>query len=81
MRRMSISHIKIRLCLLAVAVSAWLAVHAAGQDTSALLDTLDLTLRVFYKEGGDYEPLTYLWLAGKQASRFTVTFREPKPTI
>ncbi len=45
MRRMSISHIKIRLCLLAVAVSAWLAVHAAGQDTSALLDTLDLTLR------------------------------------
>ena len=45
MRRMSISNIKIRLCLLAVAVSAWLAVPAAGHDTSALLDTLDLTLR------------------------------------
>ena len=42
---------------------------------------LDLTLHVFYKDGSDYEPLTYLWQAGRQASRFTVTFREPKPTI
>ena len=42
---------------------------------------LDLTLHVFYKEGSDYEPLTYLWQAGKQASRFYVTFREPSPAI
>ena len=42
---------------------------------------LDMTLHVFYKESSDYEPLTYLWQAGKHASRFTVIFREPKPTI
>ena len=42
---------------------------------------LDTTLHVFYKEGGDYEPLTYLWQAGKQASRFYVAFHEPKPAI
>ena len=42
---------------------------------------LDMTLHVFYKEGSDYEPLTYLWQAGKQASWFYVTFREPKPAI
>lgn len=42
---------------------------------------LDLTLHVFYKESSDYEPLTYLWQAGIQASRFYVTFREPKPAI
>ena len=45
------------------------------------LPDLDLTLHVFYKDGSDYEPLTYLWQVGRQASRFTVTFREPKPTI
>lgn len=38
---------------------------------------LGLTLHAFYKEGGDYEPLTCLW----QAGRFSVTFREPKPAI
>lgn len=42
---------------------------------------LDMTLHVFYKEGSDYEPLTHLWQAGKQASRFYVTFHEPKPAI
>lgn len=42
---------------------------------------LDMMLHVFYKESSDYEPLTYLWQAGKQASRFYVTFREPKPGI
>ena len=42
---------------------------------------LDMTLHVFYKESSDYEPLTYLWQVGKQASRFYVTFREPKPAI
>lgn len=42
---------------------------------------LGLTLHVFYKDGGDYEPLTCLWQAGKQASRFYVTFREPKPAV
>lgn len=42
---------------------------------------LDMTLHVFCKECSDYEPLTYLWKAGKQASRFYVTFREPNPVI
>lgn len=42
---------------------------------------LDMTLRVFYKECSDYEPLTYLWQIGKQAGMFYVTFREPKPNI
>ena len=42
---------------------------------------IELKLTVFFKEGSDYEPLTYLWREGKQASRFYVTFREPKPVI
>lgn len=46
---MSISQEKTRLCLLAVAVSAWFAVQAVGQDTASLLDTLDMTLRESHK--------------------------------
>ena len=46
---MSISQEKTRLCLLAVAVSAWFAVQAVGQDTASLLDTLDITLRESHK--------------------------------
>ena len=42
---------------------------------------LDMTLHVYYKESSDYEPLTHLWQAGVQASRFYVTFREPVPAI
>lgn len=49
MKYMSISQEKTRLCLLAVAVSAWFAVQAVGQDTASLLDTLDITLRESHK--------------------------------
>lgn len=82
--------VKLTFALFADTREAWLLRYKAfiamlkrGEDgwLDVRFPDLDLTLRVFYKEGGDYEPLTYLWLAGKQASRFTVTFREPKPTI
>lgn len=49
MKYMSISQEKTGLCLLAVAVSAWFAVQAVGQDTASLLDTLDITLRESHK--------------------------------
>ncbi len=42
---------------------------------------LGLTLRVFYVESSAYRPLTYLWKAGVQASRYKVKFREPNPII
>ena len=45
MKYMSISQEKTRLCLLAVAVSAWFAVQAVGQNTASLLYTPDITPR------------------------------------
>lgn len=42
---------------------------------------LDVALRMFYGHCPGYEPLTYLWREGVQASRFKVTFREPQPII
>lgn len=42
---------------------------------------LNLTLRMFFVEPSAYEPLTYLWKEGVQASRFKVKFREPVPTF
>lgn len=62
---------------------AFIAFLKAGDDGWLDIEfpDLDMTLRVFYKEGSDYEPLTYLWREGKQASRFYVTFREPNPAI
>ena len=53
-------------------VDGWLSVR---------LPTLDLTMRMFYVNCPGYEPLTYLWSEGMQASRFKVTFREPEPTF
>lgn len=41
----------------------------------------NLTLTAFYKESTDFSALTYLWLEGKQATRFKVTFREPEPIL
>ena len=82
--------VKLTFALYAGTREAWLAQYRAfisflKQGDDGWLDIrfpdLDLTLHVFYKDGSDYEPLTYLWQAGKQASRFTVTFREPKPMI
>lgn len=62
---------------------AFIAFLKQGEDgwLDIRFPDLDMTLHVFYKESSDYEPLTYLWQAGKQASRFYVTFREPKPAI
>ena len=82
--------VKLTFALFAATREAWLAQYRAfiaflkeGDDgwLDIRFPDLDLTLHVFYKDGSDYEPLTYLWQAGRQASRFTVTFREPKPTI
>ena len=42
---------------------------------------LGLTLRMFYLDSTEPEPLTYLWREGKQASRFKIKFKEPNPII
>ena len=42
---------------------------------------IGVTLRVFYVDGSEFTPLTYLWKEGAHASRFSVKFREPKPII
>ena len=42
---------------------------------------LELTLRMFYVDGSDPEPLTCLWKSGRQASRFKIKFKEPIPTF
>ena len=42
---------------------------------------LGLILRMFYADSTKFEPLTYLWKEGKQASRFKVKFTEPNPII
>lgn len=82
--------VKLTFALMADTRDAWLAQYRAfiaflKQGDDGWLDIrfpdLGMTLHVFYKDGSDYEPLTYLWQEGTQASRFTVTFREPKPTI
>ena len=82
--------VKLTFALFAATREAWLAQYRAfiaflKQGDDGWLDIrfpdLDLTLHVFYKESSDYEPLTYLWQAGRQASRFTVTFREPRPAL
>ena len=82
--------VKLTFALMADTRDAWLAQYQAfiaflKQGDDGWLDIrfpdLGMTLHVFYKDGSDYEPLTYLWQEGTQASRFTVTFREPKPTI
>lgn len=43
--------------------------------------TLGMTMRMFYQSCPGYEPLTYLWQEGVQASRFKVTFKEPEPSF
>ena len=82
--------VKLYFALYADTREAWLSQYRAfiaflKEGDNGWLDInfpdIDLTLHVFYKEGSDYEPLTYLWQAGRQASRFYVTFREPAPAI
>lgn len=43
------------------------------------LPSLGLAMRLFYVDNTDFQPLTYLWKEGVQASRFKVRFREPEP--
>ena len=82
--------VKLTFALVAGSRTAWLSRYKAftaflkkgdGGWLNVGLPDLGMTLRVFYKDGSDYEPLTCLWQEGLQASRFTVTFREPKPAI
>ena len=82
--------VKLYFALYADTREAWLSQYRAfiamlKQGDGGWLDInfpdLEMTLRTFYKEASDYEPLTYLWQVGKQASRFYVTFREPVPAI
>lgn len=82
--------VKLTFALFADTREEWLSRYKAfvaflkkgdGGWLDIVLPDLGMTLRVFYKDGSDYEPLTFLWKEGKQASRFTVTFREPKPAI
>ena len=82
--------VKLYFALYADTREAWLSQYRAfisflKQGDGGWLDIrfpdIDMTLHVFYKECSGYEPLTYLWQEGKQASRFTVTFREPEPAI
>ena len=42
---------------------------------------LGLTLRMFYEDSTEPEPLTSLWNEGVQASRFKIKFKEPVPII
>lgn len=42
---------------------------------------LNLTLRMYYMDSTEYEPLTCLWKEGKHASRFKVKFKEPDPSV
>lgn len=42
---------------------------------------LDLTMRMFYVDASSFQPLTYLWKEGVQASRFKVKLKEPEPTF
>lgn len=82
--------VKLYFALYADTRNAWLSQYRAfisflKQGDDGWLDIffpdLDMSLHVFYKESSDYEPLTYLWKEGKQASRFYVTFREPQPQL
>ena len=82
--------VKLTFALFADTKGAWLSRYKAfvaflkrgdGGWLDIGLPDLGMTLHVFYKDCSDYEPLTYLWQEGKQASRFTVTFREPEPAI
>ncbi len=42
---------------------------------------LGLTMRMFYVDSTEPEPLTCLWKEGIQASRFKIKFKEPVPVI
>lgn len=42
---------------------------------------LELRMKMFYVDCSGFEPLTYLWKEGVQASRFKVKFREPEPSF
>lgn len=62
---------------------AFIAFLKRGEDGWLLMrfPGLGLTMRVFYVECTSYKPLTSLWEAGVQASRFKVRFKEPEPSF
>lgn len=40
-----------------------------------------MTLHMRFLDCGKFNPLTYIWKEGVQASKFKVKFREPVPII
>lgn len=52
--------------------NGWLDVRLPG---------FDFAMRMFYVESTTFNPLTYLWREGVQASRFKVKFREPQSSF
>lgn len=42
---------------------------------------IGLTLKMFYVDSSEPEPLTCLWKHGKHASRFKIKFKEPNPVF
>lgn len=82
--------VTLHFALFADTKAGWLEKYRAfigflKQGNDGWLETsfteLGLTLRMFYSDSTDFEPLTYLWKEGKQASRFKVRFTEPNPII
>lgn len=82
--------VSLNFALYAPSKGEWLAKYKAfiaflktGEDgwLDIRFPDLDTTLHVFYADGGNFSPLTYLWQEGVQAGMFTVKFREPKPEI
>ncbi len=63
--------------------AAFIAFLKAGQNgwLSIRFPEIDMTMRVFCSGFSNYKPLTYLWQAGVQASKYKVTFTEPNPTF
>lgn len=57
----------------------------AGKNGTGWLEmkfpSLGMTFKVFYLDGSSFEPLTYLWKEGVQASRYKIRFKEPQPEI
>lgn len=82
--------VTLHFTIFATTVTEWLAKYTAfisflKQGANGWLTfefpSLGLSMRMFYVSSPTFKPLTYLWTEGMQASRFKVTFREPKPAF
>lgn len=80
--------VTLHFAIFAPSVSEWLSRYRSfitflKQGVGGWLEfsfpTLGIAMRMFYQSCPGYEPLTYLWREGVQASRFKVTFKEPDP--